>query len=89
MKIIVRTLQNKQYPFEVTDEQTVHLNINKIQILDLKEQIKNELGHEVGLQKLIMFGKVMDDAKKFAELKVKDGDFMVLMVAKVLPGYNY
>ena len=49
--------------------------------------IKTELGHDVPLQKLIMFGKVMTDEKKFGELNVKDGDFMVLMVAKVSSAY--
>jgi hypothetical protein len=36
------------------------------------------------LQKLIAYGKVMDDnAKTLADYSIKEGDFLVVMVAKV------
>ena len=47
--------------------------------------IQSELGHRVPLQKLILFGRVMTNETKIGELNVKDGNLMVLMVAKVIP----
>lgn len=42
-----------------------------------------EKGFEVALQKLILRGKNTEDISTLADLGVKEGDFMVVMVSKV------
>ena len=80
MKITIKTLQNKQYDFEINPDDLVAL----IQVKILKEKIAKDLGFEIELQKLILYGKVLEDNKKLSEYKVNENDFMVLMVSKVI-----
>jgi len=72
MKIIVKTLQNKQYDFNIDPNQIV---------IELKNQIAKEIGIDVGQQKLILFGKVLEDQNKLSSYNIKENDFMVLMIS--------
>jgi hypothetical protein len=50
----------------------------------LKEKIQNEQSIMSSLQKLIIKGKVMEDNKTLGEYNIKEGDFLVIMVSKVM-----
>ena len=83
MKISIKTLQGKQLPLEVEDTHTVRQRVNH-KIEQLKAQIEKEHGFKADQQKLIAYGKVMDDnAKTLKDYSIKEGDFLVVMIAKV------
>jgi UV excision repair protein RAD23 len=73
MKLIIKTIKGEVFHVEVepTDK-----------ISDVKEKLNAEKGFEVGLQKLILRGKNTEDNSTLADLGVKEGDFMVVMVSK-------
>lgn len=81
MKISIKTLQGKLTEIELEDNQTV---------ADLKAQINRQMSVEVENQKLIHYGKILnDDTKKLVDCGVKDKDFIVLMVTKVFCNVEY
>lgn len=73
MKIVVKNLKGKQFDIEIEPEQTVR---------QVKEKIEEEQKIDANTQKLVAIGKVMDDSKTVQEYALKDGDFIVVMVAK-------
>ena len=76
MKIFIKTLKGEKTEFEVQPEDTV---------ASLKQRVKDSQGHEPELQKLIAFGKIMEDTKALAEYNLKENDQIVLMVTKPKP----
>jgi hypothetical protein len=51
----------------------------------VKEKIEAQHGMDASLMKLIAYGKVMEDNEKsLKEYAIKDGDFLVVMIAKVI-----
>ena len=72
MKIVIKTLQGKTHDLEVEATHTV---------LQVKQQVKEKgiSDSEPDMQKLISYGKVMDNDKTVGEYQLKDGDFIVLM----------
>lgn len=48
----------------------------------LKGKLESEHSMEKDAQKLIAYGKVMDDGKKLSEYSLKEGDFIVVMLKK-------
>jgi UV excision repair protein RAD23 len=79
MKISIKTLQGKIVEIEVNETDTVAI---------LKEKVQKELNVEPVNQKLITYGKILDnDNKTLADYKVKEKDFIVLMITKVFPSY--
>lgn len=54
-----------------------------IQIASVKSKIKDTQGHAVELQKIIYSGKILTDAQTVEECKIKEKDFLVVMVSKV------
>jgi uncharacterized ubiquitin-like protein YukD len=76
MKITIKTLQGKPVEVEIDEKDTV---------ADLKKKIEEKLNVEPASQKLIHFGKVLnDDNKKLIDYSIKNGEFLVLMTVKVL-----
>lgn len=76
MKISIKTLQGKLTEVEVNENDTV---------ATLKEKIKKELNIEPESQKLIYYGKIMaEEEKKLVDYSIKEKDFIVLMITKVL-----
>ena len=60
------------------------LSIIRAQISDLKEKIDAEHKMPAESQKLIAYGKVMDDADQtLKDYKITDGGFIVVMMQKV------
>ena len=58
--------------------------IGFVQIAALKALIETTHGQDAATQKLIAYGKVMDDeAKTVADYKILENGFIVMMVAKV------
>ena len=50
----------------------------------IKETIQEQHSFEVAQQKLIAYGKVLDDDNKLAkDYNLKEGDFVVIMITKV------
>ena len=105
MKITLKTVQGKQVPIEVTETMTVrsiraiftfleHLftkstSITILQIAELKEKIAQELSTPADSQKLIAYGKQLEDNNKtLKEYNIKEGDFIVLFVTKVSQDYD-
>lgn len=81
MKITIKTLQGKPTELDVSDSDTLE---------DLKKKIAETCKIEVGNQKLIHYGKVLgENNKKLVDCGVKDKDFMVLMVLKVILKNDY
>lgn len=75
MKISIKTLQGKPTELEVSETET---------LADVKNKIAEQMKVEVASQKLIHYGKVMnDEGKTLASYGVKDKDFLVLMITKV------
>jgi hypothetical protein len=75
MKITIRTLQGSPTEFEVNENETLE---------DLKKKIADTCKIDIANQKLIHYGKVLNEnSKKLVEYGIKDKDFMVLMVTKV------
>ena len=93
MKIVIKTLQGKQLPLEVEETDTVssytYLRCRVVmiwlQIRQVKEKIQAEHQMQADLMKLIAYGKVMeDDNKNLKDYSIKEGDFLVVMISKVL-----
>ena len=76
MKIFLKTLKGDKIEFEVQVDETV---------VSLKQRVKETQGHDVELQKLIAAGRIMEDAKLLSEYSIKEGDNIVIMVAKPKP----
>lgn len=77
MKITLKTLKGQQLPLEVQPEMTVAA---------LKALIETTHGQDAATQKLIAYGKVMEDeAKTVADYKIVENGFIVMMVAKAKP----
>ena len=77
MKISIKTLQGKFTEIEVSETDTV---------ATLKGKVQKELNIESVNQKLIFNGKILDNENStLADYKIKDKDFIVLMITKVLP----
>lgn len=75
MRITIKTLQGKPIDLEVENDDTLS---------DLKKKIEDTLTIAQENQKLICYGKVMnEEGKKLTEYNLKDKDFLVLMVVKV------
>ena len=54
--------------------------------MEVKQKIQAEHQLPADSMKLIAYGKVMeDDNKSLKEYSIKEGDFLVVMIAKVLP----
>ena len=61
----------------------------RVQISVLKEKIEEEHKMPADSQKLIAYGKVMDDADAtLKDYKIQDGGFIVCMVTKVSSNDN-
>lgn len=77
MKITLKTLKGQQLPLEVEPEMTVEA---------LKSKIQETHGHAAETQKLIAYGKVMDDdTKTLAQYSLQENGFIVLMTQKARP----
>lgn len=81
MKILIKTLQNKQFEIEVQEDQSVR---------KVKEQIEEQKkaeGEEFPAdgQKLIALGKVMEDEKTLKDYNIVEGKFLVVMLQKPKP----
>ena len=54
--------------------------------MEVKQKIQAEHQLPADSMKLIAYGKVMeDDNKSLKEYSIKEGDFLVVMIAKVFP----
>lgn len=73
MKLIVKSLKGTQFEVETEPTSTVE---------QLKQKIEEEQKLEAKTQKLVAVGKVMADDKTLDEYKLKDGDFIVVMISK-------
>jgi UV excision repair protein RAD23 len=76
MKFFLKTLKGEKTEFEVQPEDTVGT---------LKQKVKDAQGHDPQLQKLIAFGKIMEDLKSLTDYNLKENDQIVLMVSKPKP----
>jgi len=77
MKIIIKTLQNKQLPLDVPED---------IKIADLKQEIEKQHGFAADTQTLISKGKKLDDENKtIADWSIKENDFIIIMIQKPKP----
>lgn len=75
MKLTIKTLQGKPLELEIDESNTV---------LELKLKIAEVLKVEPEFQKIIHFGKVLqENTKKISECGIKDKEFLVLMLTKV------
>jgi UV excision repair protein RAD23 len=74
MKVTLKPLKGDNFEVEYEPDTLV---------IDLKKKI-SELKPEMpaDAQKLIYTGKILDDAKKMEEYNIKEGEFLVVMVAK-------
>ena len=53
--------------------------------MEVKRKIEDEHKMQADLMKLIAYGKVMeDDNKTLKDYQIKEGDFLVVMISKVL-----
>jgi len=73
MKITIRTLTKQEYQFECEPTDT---------ILSLKQQIEQQLKHELAWQTLIYSGQVLTNERSIESCKILEKGFMVLMVKK-------
>lgn len=77
MKITLKTLKGQQLPLEVQPEMLVGA---------LKALIAETHGQPAETQKLIAYGKVMeDDEKSVADYKIVENGFIVMMTVKAKP----
>ena len=76
MKIFIKNLRGDKTELEVQDSDT---------ILSIKEQLQTLQGHAIDLQKLILAGKILEDAKSAGESNIIEGSTLVLMVSKPKP----
>ena len=71
MKLIVKTLNGKQLPIEISESCTVG---------EMKLQIEEQHALKAETLKLIAYGKVLQsDEQKASEYNLKEGDFIVAM----------
>jgi UV excision repair protein RAD23 len=73
MKLTVKNLKGDPFDVMVEPSDTVK---------QVKERIEEEQKIPVDTQKLVAIGKVMADDKTIDEYKLKEGDFIVIMVSK-------
>jgi len=73
MKLVVKPLKGDQFEVEVEASNTTK---------EVKEKIASLKQWPVESQKLIHQGKILPDDKPLSEFKVKEGQFLVCMVAK-------
>lgn len=73
MKLIVKNLKGDPFDINVEPTDTVK---------QVKERIEEEQKIAVDTQKLVAIGKVMADDKTIDDYKLKEGDFIVIMVSK-------
>lgn len=90
MRLIIKTLQQAQFPVNVNPDETVRGQLTchdgddfgNEQVAQLKERISQMAESRnvaVERQKLIHAGKVLEDGQALSETAVKEGDFVVLM----------
>ncbi|KAK8850442.1 UV excision repair protein Rad23 [Kwoniella newhampshirensis] len=73
VKITFKTVQNKLFTVDAETSETVG---------DLKKKIQETQTFPAENQKLIYSGKILNDAATVESLKIKEKDFLVVMVAK-------
>ncbi|KNE66152.1 UV excision repair protein Rad23 [Allomyces macrogynus ATCC 38327] len=73
MKLTIKTINQKAIPLDVEPSTTV---------ANIKEMLHQSQGFDVAAQKLIYSGKILTDDQTIEALKVKETDFMVVMVTK-------
>ncbi|WRT70618.1 UV excision repair protein Rad23 [Kwoniella shivajii] len=73
VKITFKTVQNKLFTVEAEGSETVG---------DLKKKIQETQTFPTENQKLIYSGKILNDAATVESLKIKEKDFLVVMVSK-------
>ncbi|OMJ73718.1 hypothetical protein SteCoe_27531 [Stentor coeruleus] len=76
MLIYIKNLRGDKTELQVEDSETV---------LSIKEKLQGLQGHSVELQKLILAGKILEDAKTAVESGIVEGSTLVLMVSKAKP----
>ncbi|KZO98944.1 UV excision repair protein Rad23 [Calocera viscosa TUFC12733] len=74
MQLTFKTLQQKQFKLDAEPTDTV---------LDLKHKIAQEQDFPVEHQKIIYSGKILSDTQTVEACKIKEKDFLVVMVSKV------
>ncbi|ODN82837.1 UV excision repair protein Rad23 [Cryptococcus amylolentus CBS 6039] len=73
VKITFKTVQNKLFTVEAQDSETV---------ADLKQKIQESQTFPAENQKLIYSGKILNDSSSVESLKIKEKDFLVVMVSR-------
>ncbi|WVO17521.1 UV excision repair protein Rad23 [Cryptococcus depauperatus] len=73
VKITFKTVQNKLFTIDADDSNTV---------ADLKKKIQESQSFPVENQKLIYSGKILQDASTVESLRIKEKDFLVVMVSR-------
>ncbi|CAK9786569.1 UV excision repair protein Rad23 [Cutaneotrichosporon oleaginosum] len=73
MKITFKTVQNKLFTIDADESETVG---------GLKAKIQESQTFPAANQKLIYSGKILKDESTVGELKIKEKDFLVVMVSK-------
>ncbi|EJU04294.1 UV excision repair protein Rad23 [Dacryopinax primogenitus] len=73
MKLTFKTLQQKQFTLDAEPSDTV---------LDLKHRISQDQDFPVEQQKIIYSGKILSDTQTVEACKIKEKDFLVVMVSK-------
>ncbi|KAJ1561687.1 hypothetical protein HK405_003152 [Cladochytrium tenue] len=76
MKLSVKTLQQKVFSVEVEPE---------TKVLEIKQKIEASQQFPIAQQKLIHSGKILTDDTTVADAKIKETDFVVVMVTKPKP----
>ncbi|CAD8198155.1 unnamed protein product [Paramecium pentaurelia] len=71
MKIIIKTLSGQNFPLDVEGTDTISV---------VKEKIFQVKQFEVGQQKLLRKGTLLDDKTTIAELGIQENEFLVVMV---------
>ncbi|RXK40639.1 UV excision repair protein Rad23 [Tremella mesenterica] len=74
VKITLKTVQNKLFTVEAEEAETVG---------DVKRKIEESQTFPVEQQKIIYSGKILQDDTSIGSLKIKEKDFLVVMVSKV------
>ncbi|OMJ76264.1 hypothetical protein SteCoe_24399 [Stentor coeruleus] len=76
MLIYIKNLRGDKTELQVDESET---------ILSIKEKLQALQSHSVELQKLILAGKILEDAKTASESGIIEGSTLVLMVSKAKP----
>ena len=77
MKLILKSLKQVTYNIEVPSEKTT--------ILELKKEIEKVHEFDSTQIKLLFTGAVLKDEKTLEDYKIKEGDFIIMVTAKVKP----